>query len=211
MSVSIRCGFSGFYIDENSIVWMGDNNLTQNGEARFIQNNSSITHVVMPTLRVFTTRKKNCYSIKVDQGGRVLVRASFNYGNYDGKNSPPTFDLQFDGNYWDTVETSPTEIISYEVTYVVKGDVISVCVAQTKPDQFPFMSALEVRSLGSNMYSHVGAEYALYTRSRTVYGTNAIVRYAFLFGHSFCLQNICLFSLDALRFTTRYENNLEIP
>ncbi|KAK1373651.1 hypothetical protein POM88_029844 [Heracleum sosnowskyi] len=78
----------------------------------------------MDTFRVFTTRKKNCNAFNADKGGRILVRASFNYGNYDKKSSPPTFDLQFDGNFWTTVETSIDEVVTYEATYIVKGDVV---------------------------------------------------------------------------------------
>lgn len=132
---------------------------------------------VMDSLRVFTTRKKNCYSVEANKGERVLVRASFYYGNYDKKSSPPTFDLQFDGNYWVTVETSSTDYVYYEVTYVVKGDYVSVCVAQTKPGQFPFISALEVRSLLYTMYSHVDQNYPLHLIKRVAYGANGTIRY----------------------------------
>ncbi|KAI3929537.1 hypothetical protein MKX01_025705 [Papaver californicum] len=61
----------------------------------------------MSTLRAFPTRKNNCYSIDIENKSedstmveRVLVRANFYYGNYDNKSSPPTFNLQFNGNSW---------------------------------------------------------------------------------------------------------------
>lgn len=132
----------------------------------------------MDTLRVFTTRKKNCYSLNGEKGGQILVRASFLYGNYDKKSSPPTFDLQFDGNEWTTVVTSNDGVVTYEAIYVTKGDLISVCVAQTKPAQFPFISALQIHSLDSNMYNKVDSNYALFLESRVAYGADAIVRYA---------------------------------
>ncbi|KAL3518273.1 hypothetical protein ACH5RR_020862 [Cinchona calisaya] len=175
--VSIDCGSSDLaYTDPNSIIWTGDENYMSNGLSQTVEANYSLSPV-MDTLRVFTSRKKNCYSIKADNGGRVLVRASFYYGNYDKKSSPPTFDLQFDGNDWGTVETSIDQVIYYEVTYVVKGDYISVCLAQTKPDQFPFISALEVRSLGSTMYDKIDLNYALFLKRRVAYGTNQTIRY----------------------------------
>ncbi|KAK6926886.1 Malectin-like domain [Dillenia turbinata] len=92
-----------------------------------------------------------------EQGTKVVLRESFYYGNYDSESSPPTFDLHFDGNYWDTIVTSHDEA-SYmyrETTYVVKGNSISVCVAQTYANQFPFISALEIRSLVPTMYSKI--------------------------------------------------------
>ncbi|KAJ9188939.1 hypothetical protein P3X46_000288 [Hevea brasiliensis] len=156
---------------------MGDDTLIQNGKSQVVQTTSGLSHV-MTTLRVFTSRKKNCYSVEVDKGGQVLVRASFFYGNYDKKSAPPTFDLHFDGNYWVTVQTSLDQLVSYEVAYVVKGDYVSVCLAQTHPNQFPFISALEVRSLGSNTYGKVDSNYALHLTSRVAYGAKGIVRFA---------------------------------
>lgn len=177
--MSIDCGASdSYYTDENLQVWIGDNDLIQNGESKVVQSGSKVSDHVMSTLRVFTTRKKNCYTIDAAKGQQVLVRASFYYGNYDKKSAPPVFDLQFDGNYWGTVETSSEDVISYEAIYVVKGSEISVCVAQTTPNQFPFISALEVRSLDSNMYSHVDAQYALFLKSRIAYGANTTIRLA---------------------------------
>ncbi|KAI9194726.1 hypothetical protein LWI28_008694 [Acer negundo] len=177
---SIDCGGSGSYTDENIIVWTGDDEFMQNiGETKVVQSGNAVSDPVMSTLRVFSsTRKKNCYSIDVDKGVQVLVRASFYYGNYDKKSAPPSFDLHFNGNYWATVETSSEGVVYYEATYIVKDNGVSVCVAQTKPNQFPFMSALEVRSLDSHMYNHVDAEYALFLKSRTTYGAKDIVRFA---------------------------------
>ncbi|KAJ0106040.1 hypothetical protein Patl1_19471 [Pistacia atlantica] len=118
-------------------------------------------------------KKKNCYTIKVDEGERVLVRASFNYDNYDGKLSPPTFDLQFDGNFWATVNTSTTfRVISHEAIYVVKRNFTSICVAQTHPGQLPFISALEIRSLDANMYGSVHPTFALLLVVRAALGAN---------------------------------------
>jgi hypothetical protein len=51
------------------------------------------------------------------------------------------------------------------------------CLAQTQPNQFPFISALEVRSLDPKMYSYVDPKYALFVRSRFAYGASATVRY----------------------------------
>ncbi|KAJ0020048.1 hypothetical protein Pint_32293 [Pistacia integerrima] len=62
------------------------------------------SNIVLPqswrTLRVFTSHRKNCYSIDVEKGAKILVRPSFYHGNYDKKSSPLIFDLHFDGNYW---------------------------------------------------------------------------------------------------------------
>lgn len=176
--VSIDCGTSDSYTDDNLITWTGDDDNMQNGESHVVQTAYSVSPV-MDTLRAFTTRSKNCYAIEATKGERVLLRATFHYGNYDNRSSPPTFDLQFDGNRWASVETSIDGLVYYELIYVVKGDYVSVCVAQTQPDQFPFISALEVRSLLPTMYDKLDRNYPLYLIGRVAYGANATIRFVF--------------------------------
>ncbi|XVF05591.1 hypothetical protein REPUB_Repub05bG0185900 [Reevesia pubescens] len=174
--VSIDCGSSEIYSDEYFIGWVGDENYIQHGESVELQSSNSV-YRPMRTLRVFDTeRKKNCYSIVTDKGTKVLVRASFFYGNYDGKSTPPSFDLQFNGNHWVTVETSSDEIVYYEAIYVNKMDTVSVCVAQTSPNMFPFISAIEVVNLDSKMYGGLDTNHALMLRRRVAYGSKEIIR-----------------------------------
>ncbi|KAG8371403.1 hypothetical protein BUALT_Bualt13G0084100 [Buddleja alternifolia] len=175
-TLSVSAQASDSYKDENLIAWTGDDKYIQNGESHSVQTDNSISHV-LDTLRVFTTRKKNCYYIDSIRRGRVLVRATFYYGNYDSKSSPPTFELQFDGNPWVTVETSSSDYVYYEVAYVMKNDSISVCVAQTNSGQFPFISAIEVRGLEMFMYGVTNANYPLFLRRRVAFGSNATIRY----------------------------------
>lgn len=174
---SINCGETGVKVDSNGIIWSPDANLVSNGVAHVVQSSNSIS-AIMDTLRVFTSRKKNCYSIPVTQGTKVLVRAIFNYGNYDGLSNPPAFDLQFDGNFWITVQTLMTGLTMQEVTYVTKGEAVSVCLAQTKSGQFPIISTLEVSGLDSEVYSEVDDSRALLLVGRFSYGASETLRYA---------------------------------
>ncbi|GMI81812.1 hypothetical protein like AT4G29990 [Hibiscus trionum] len=174
--VNIDCGTSELYSsDDYSIGWVGDDNYIQHGESVELRSSSSL-YQPLATLRVFADRKKSCYNIDSSKGSKVLVRAYFYYGNYDGKSSPPSFDLHFDGNHWATVETSIDQSVFYEVIYVTKTDTISVCVAQTAPNMFPFISAIEVRDLDSKMYADLDLNRALMLKRRVAYGTKAIVR-----------------------------------
>nr|GEV67261.1 malectin-like carbohydrate-binding domain-containing protein [Tanacetum cinerariifolium] len=173
---SINCGASDPITDSNLITWTPDDTLVSNGDARVVQS-SNLVPSVMDTLRVFTSRKKNCYSVPVTKGEKVLVRASFNYENYDRLSKPPMFDLHFDGNLWATVQTTMSGFIYYEVTYVTKGDTASVCVAKTKPNQFPFISALEFRSVDSEVYKEVDENQALFLIARFAYGASQTIRY----------------------------------
>lgn len=176
--VSIDCGSSDSYTDENSIKWVGDDDFVQNGKSQVVQTTNGVSHV-MGTLRVFSTRKKNCYSIKAEKGSQFLVRASFYYGNYDKKSAPPSFDLQLDGNYWNTIQTSAEGVVYDEVIYITKGDSIELCLAQTQPNQLPFISAIEIRGLASEMYNHVDSEYAMLLTRRVAYGATEAIRYIY--------------------------------
>ncbi|MCL7023765.1 hypothetical protein MKW94_009708, partial [Papaver nudicaule] len=189
--ISIDCGSSSSepYTDKRSIVWVGDSQYVQTGEARNVITESipdGLDSHVMSTIREFTTRNKNCYSLDVENDKsednskieRVLVRASFYYGNYDNKSNPPIFDLQFNGNKWASVETSMTRIVYKEVVYSLnQGNTITVCLAQTRLDTLPFISALEIRSLDSDIYGYVDPNYPLIFMQREAYGTNTIIRY----------------------------------
>ncbi|XP_071741026.1 uncharacterized protein At1g24485-like [Rutidosis leptorrhynchoides] len=173
---SIDCGATTTTTDVNTITWTPDDTIISNGISRTVKPSYSLTSV-LDTLRVFTSRKKNCYSIGVTQGTKILARATFNYGNYDGLLNPPTFDLIFDGNLWTTVKTSLSGSTTYEVIFVAKGDNVSVCLAQTMPDQFPFISSLAIRSLDSDVYSEVDDNRAIFLIDRLSYGSSKSLRY----------------------------------
>ncbi|EXC35086.1 hypothetical protein L484_010868 [Morus notabilis] len=83
-----------------------------------------------------------------------------------------TFQLHFDGKYWETVEiNSDRELVVREAIYVVQDDHASVCLVQIYEDDFPFISALELRRLYSHMYNLVTPNQALFLRSRLACGT----------------------------------------
>ncbi|XP_009384896.2 putative leucine-rich repeat receptor-like serine/threonine-protein kinase At2g19230 [Musa acuminata AAA Group] len=173
---SIDCGASGSYKDENGIAWETDESYVSNGENRVVQNPDSVPEP-MRTLRVFSSRKKNCYPVSVPGGGRVLVRASFYYGNYDEKSSPPTFALQFDANSWETVAASMDQVVFHEAIYDVFAEGTAVCVAQLEQGQLPFVSAIEVRTLETDMYEGVDSSFALLLKGRLAFGAPGVVRY----------------------------------
>ncbi|KAI3997399.1 hypothetical protein MKX01_017769 [Papaver californicum] len=186
---SIDCGSSSLKprIDENSIVWVGDGPYIQTGETHTANapDIHGFDYNVMSTLRAFPTRKKNCYSIDIDNKSednttveRVLVRANFYYGNYDNKSSPPTFNLHFNGNNWKQIVTRMDKIVYEEVVFSLKnGNNINICLSQTQPGNIPFISALEVRSLDSDAYSYIPSDYPLFFYKRVASGTNTTIRY----------------------------------
>jgi hypothetical protein len=95
---------------------------------------------------------KNCYRIDVTNGTKYYIRASFYYGNYDGLNDPPQFDLTFGANVWDTVTFSNlSRIETSEIIYTPSLDYIQPCLVNTGKGT-PFISAIELRNLNNETY-----------------------------------------------------------
>ncbi|KAL6127418.1 hypothetical protein ACLB2K_070783 [Fragaria x ananassa] len=148
MFLSIDCGGSESYTDKNNIRWVGDDDYVHSGESLSVGN---VSPRVISTVRVFSSLRKNCYTIPVTAGDRILVRASFYYGNFDGGDSPPIFDLYFDATYWSRVNITgfSNYINNYEVIYA-----------------------------GSDMYSHLGSGHALFNVKRFAFGAyQSTIRY----------------------------------
>ncbi|KAJ7948600.1 putative Leucine-rich repeat transmembrane protein kinase protein [Quillaja saponaria] len=125
------------------------------------------------SLRAFpVTRKKYFYTTETDEATKVLVLESFYYGNYDNKDSPPTFELHLDGNFWVTVNASGPDVVVHDAIYNVKRGAISVCVARIYPNQAPFINALDFGGLKPGKYSHIGQNQALLLVKRANYGRN---------------------------------------
>lgn len=181
--VSINCGSSEPYFDvQDSVNWTGDGDYVHNGVSQLV-NSFYGAGPILSTLRVFPTLQKNCYTINnLQNGERVLVRASFYYGNYDGKHSPPEFDLLIDGSHLRTMSLQKYADNAYlitEIIYVVNGNATSFCLARTLPNQLPFINALELRSLGPKMYNRAGSKSFLLLRNRVAQGANQTIRYSY--------------------------------
>ncbi|KAM6583345.1 hypothetical protein CsatB_010347 [Cannabis sativa] len=132
-------------------------------------------------LRSFPQANKNCYSLKpaVGIGGLNLIRATFYYGNYDGKDKPPEFDLYVDVNLWSTVKfNNASEIVTKEIITMETSDTIHICLVN-KGLGTPFISALELRPLNSSVYgTEFGSNASLVLFQRLDIGeTNGTGRY----------------------------------
>ncbi|MED6110578.1 hypothetical protein PIB30_044426, partial [Stylosanthes scabra] len=77
-------------------------------------------------LRSFPQGVRNCYSlIAWRQGNLHLMRASFLYGNYDGENNLPEFDLYVGANFWSSVTfRNASEEVVLEIMSMAESDVI---------------------------------------------------------------------------------------
>lgn len=87
VSVIENCRATVGYTDSTGREWVPDGNCVKGGEVRELEGDN---RDVMPTLRLFTAHK-SCYTIGLNKGKRALIRASFKYGNYDGRVLSPKF------------------------------------------------------------------------------------------------------------------------
>lgn len=104
------------------------------------------------TLRYFPDGKRNCYNLIVKQGKTYMIRATALYGNYDGLNISPKFDLYIGANFWTTLDAG--EYLSgvvEEVNYIPRSNSLDVCLVKTDTST-PFLSLLELRPLDNDSY-----------------------------------------------------------
>ncbi|XP_054785685.1 probable LRR receptor-like serine/threonine-protein kinase At4g29180 isoform X2 [Prosopis cineraria] len=99
-------------------------------------------------LRSFPEGKRNCYNIKTPiRKSLHLIRASFLYGNYDGEDKLPEFDLYVDVNFWSSVTfRNASEQLVMEIISMKISEEINVCLVN-KGLGTPFISALELRPI----------------------------------------------------------------
>ena len=101
------------------------------------------------------------------------------YGNYDGQNKLPEFEIYFDVNIWSSVKFSDaSEIVITEIIGVAQSDNIHICLVN-KGLGIPFISALELRPLNGSIYgTEFGASASLVLSQRLDVGsTNGSGRY----------------------------------
>lgn len=152
--ISIDCGAPDAYSDPTTkIYYQTDEGFTAYGKSNRVSTEHFYEDYVEQSknLRYFPNGMRNCYTLKPEGGKNTmyLIRAYFWYGNYDGKNVTPTFDLYIDVNYWTTIDYSDNG--NQEIMYVSKADYIQVCLVNTRSG-IPYISALELRVLNNSIY-----------------------------------------------------------
>ncbi|KAG7606676.1 Protein kinase domain [Arabidopsis thaliana x Arabidopsis arenosa] len=111
-------------------------------EARFLKPYS--------TLRYFPEGIRNCYNLNVEKGINHLIRAWFIYGNYDGQDKDPRFDLYLGPNPWATIDLYRLENgTRKEVIHKPTSNSLQICLVKTG-ETTPMISALEIRPMGDN-------------------------------------------------------------
>uniref|UniRef100_A0ACD5U0J5 Uncharacterized protein n=1 Tax=Avena sativa TaxID=4498 RepID=A0ACD5U0J5_AVESA len=185
--ISIDCGLQGdmgrtdnvtklAYVPDNG-EYTDDAGTCHNISAVYI---TPFMHRSWYNVRSFAAGARNCYTLRsLVPGLKYLVRASFMYGNYDGLNRPPGFDLHVGVNYWHPVKISrPDEAKYVEVIVVVPDNFVQICLINTGAGT-PFISGLSLRPLKKTMYPQVTTAQGLVLLNRFNFGPtkNELIRY----------------------------------
>uniref|UniRef100_A0A8I6X1M9 non-specific serine/threonine protein kinase n=1 Tax=Hordeum vulgare subsp. vulgare TaxID=112509 RepID=A0A8I6X1M9_HORVV len=187
--ISIDCGNSGTYNDSiTGIQYHSDDGFVEGGLSYKISAKlmADAPSEQSKTLRSFPDGSRNCYTLPSIIGKKYLLRAVFNYGNYDGLNrtldgSPFLFGLHIGVNFWDTMnltDGNPTLTEWKEVLTVATDNAMSVCLINLGSGT-PFVSALELRPLLDAMYPFVNTSVSVshFRRVRFGKGNEYITRY----------------------------------
>uniref|UniRef100_A0A0D9Y9N1 non-specific serine/threonine protein kinase n=1 Tax=Oryza glumipatula TaxID=40148 RepID=A0A0D9Y9N1_9ORYZ len=189
--LSIDCGYtdSAGYVDKNTtLTYVSDKGYVEGGKNFSIlaQYMKDATNKQEETLRSFPDGQRNCYTLPTNRSKKYLIRATFTYGNYDGRNSsesgsPFLFGLHIGINFWTMVNLTKlpsSDRVWKELIMVTPDDSISVCLINNGSG-IPFISTLDLRPLQDTMYPFVNVSVAVSYFSRLRFGqvNDVITRY----------------------------------
>ncbi|KAL1208521.1 putative LRR receptor-like serine/threonine-protein kinase [Cardamine amara subsp. amara] len=116
------------------------------------------------TLRYFPEGRRNCYNLKVEKGRKHLIMTRFVYGNYDGRDISPKFDLFLGPNPWATIDLYRLENgTRREILHIPTSSSLQICLVKTG-ETTPMISALEIRPMGNDSYNTKSGSLALFNR-----------------------------------------------
>ncbi|KAG4961511.1 hypothetical protein JHK87_038144 [Glycine soja] len=155
--ISIDCGAPAdinYTEPKTGINYTSDANFVNTGVSGTVETEiiSSGYQRQMMNVRSFPEGKRNCYKINITRGSTYLIRTNFLYGNYDGLNKAPQFDIHLGANRWYTVTISNASTPQVnEIIYVPSLDYLQICLVDTDHGT-PFISAIELRTLKNDTY-----------------------------------------------------------
>ncbi|KAL1221573.1 putative receptor-like protein kinase [Cardamine amara subsp. amara] len=158
--ISVDCGLSPSevspYIEpDTGLRFSSDSGFIQSGKiGRIDKSLEAMSLKSYMTLRYFPDGIRNCYNLSVKQGTNYLMRATVQYGNYDGLKIYPKFDLYIGANFWVTLDLGDVDIengMVEEIIYIPRSNSLDVCLVKTGSST-PFLSVLELRPLANDTY-----------------------------------------------------------
>jgi len=186
--ISIDCGLPGEtgYVEADTLLsYTTDAGFIDTGSNHNVSAEYILTTVrrIWYTVRSFPSGARNCYTLgSLVAGLKYLIRAKFFYGDYDGLNRPPTFDLYVGVDFWRTVDAGddPSKSNNWlaEVIVVVPRDSVQVCLVNTG-NGVPFISGLDLRPLTNKLYPLANATQGLVLLHRINFGSGIFIGYPF--------------------------------
>lgn len=144
------------------LTYTSDDGSVQSGKiGRIAKEFESLYNKPEWTLRYFPDGLRNCYNVNVTQGTKYIIKASFVYGNYDGLNVVPDFDIYIGPNTWITVNTNDTV---REILHLSRSNSLQVCLVKTGTS-IPLISTLELRPLADDIYPTESSSLNSYFRA----------------------------------------------
>ncbi|KAL1221653.1 putative LRR receptor-like serine/threonine-protein kinase [Cardamine amara subsp. amara] len=175
--ISLDCGLppgeSPYTDPVTGLTYSSDEDFIQSGK-RGESGDSLTIYKQYKDLRYFPDGIRNCYNLTVNNGINYLIRAGFSYGNYDGLNVNPKFDLHVGPNMWIAVDLEYEN--DREIIYMTKSNLLQICLVKTG-STIPMISTLELRPLRNDSYmTQLGPLKLIYRRAYTgTYG--GFIRY----------------------------------
>lgn len=137
----------------NGLTFTSDSNFIQTGKINKVA--KDVIRGVgkqYSTMRYFPEGKRNCYSLDVKRGTTYDIAVSFVYGNYDGLNLDPNFDVYIGPNKWTRIDLEGNQNgTREELIYKAKSNSLDICLVKTGIT-VPLISAIEIRPLRNDTY-----------------------------------------------------------
>ncbi|KAL1201979.1 putative LRR receptor-like serine/threonine-protein kinase [Cardamine amara subsp. amara] len=155
--ITLDCGLpsneSPYNDTKNNLTFISDANFIQGGKTGNIQKDLVIKFRKPYTvLRYFPDGSRNCYSLNVTQDTNYLIRAGFLYGNYDGLNNSPRFDLYLGPNIWENIDMGKSgDAVFEEIIHITRSNILEICLVKTGTST-PMISTIELRPLRYDLY-----------------------------------------------------------
>ncbi|XP_022964082.1 putative leucine-rich repeat receptor-like protein kinase At2g19210 [Cucurbita moschata] len=168
--ISLDCGLpegTNYTEKTTKINYVSDASFINTGVGRSVDSaygDLDIYEMQLKKLRSFPDGIRNCYNISIKRATEYLIRASFLYGNYDGLDSPPMFDIYIGNSLWETLNVTGNGMgVFIELIHVTSSDEVHICLINTG-NGVPFISALEFRPSPNITYYTPSASLSVFDR-----------------------------------------------
>ncbi|KAJ0245950.1 Protein kinase domain-containing protein [Hirschfeldia incana] len=168
--ITLDCGLptndpSPYKEESTGLQFSSDATFIKSGKTGIIQPNLASRYIKpYTTLRYFPEGTRNCYNLRVEKGRNHLIRARFLYGNYDGLDNNPTFDLYLGPNPWATIDLHRrVNGTKREIIHIPTSNTLQVCLVKTGTTT-PVISTLEIRPMGNDSYITQSGSLELFMR-----------------------------------------------